>query len=92
MIHATTEKPMADTTITVRPICAIARDIRKAWGEKVYFGARPYLDAMGSISSITDMYGYDDAKSIVLYFLANASTFRGPQARALKLELKALVK
>ena len=54
---------MADTTITVRPICAIA-----------------------------DMYGYDDAKSIVLYFLANASTFRGPQARALKLELKALVK
>jgi hypothetical protein len=30
----------------------------------------------------------DSAKSIIVYFLANASTFRGPEAKGLKLELK----
>jgi hypothetical protein len=30
----------------------------------------------------------DSAKSIVLYFLANANTWRGEKARAIKVELK----
>ena len=37
-------------------------------------------------------YGYDSAKSVVLYFLANASTFRGPKAKELKAELKDVIK
>lgn len=79
------------TIDSVRPIHVIARDIRKAW-PKVYFGAVPYLDAMGSLHSIDDNFGYDDARSIVTYFLSNANTFRGPEAKALKDELKRLLK
>jgi hypothetical protein len=78
------------TETTPRPISVIAREIKKAW-KPVYYGAVPYLDAMLSLDSITDKYGADDAKGIVLYFLSNANAFRGPAAKALKAELKALV-
>ena len=74
-----------------RPISAIARDIRRAW-PNVNYAAAPYLDAMRSLNTPTDMYGADDARGIVLRFLYNASTFKGEQARALKTELKAMVK
>jgi hypothetical protein len=73
-----------------RPIYRIAADIRKAWGAKVNYAAKPYLDAMASLGSPADSYGADSAKSIVLYFLGNANSFRGPEAKALKAELKNL--
>lgn len=81
----------------LRPLSAIARDIRRAWVDKsgapaVHYSARPYLDALSSLSSITDSYYEDSALSIVLYFLANASTFRGPAAKALKDELRSHVR
>lgn len=72
-----------------RPIYQIAYDIRKVW-KKPYFGAVPYLDAMGSLNTINDKYGWDDARSIIAYFLGNAQTFRGEDAKRLKAELKAL--
>ena len=74
-----------------RPLYEIARDIRKDWGSKVYFGAKPYLDAMASLDSINDNYGLDSADSIVRYFLGNASTWRGETAKAIKKELKAMI-
>ena len=74
-----------------RPIYQIATEIRKDW-KPVYFGAAPYLDAMCSLREITDEYGHDSARSIVLYFLSNAATWRGPIARELKKELNDLVK
>ncbi len=74
-----------------RPLCDIAREIRKDW-KKPYFGAVPYLSAMGDLSSISDMYGADDARSIVLYFLSNASTYRGETARRVKKELNQMLK
>ena len=74
-----------------RPLYEIGREIRKEWNN-VYFGAVPYLDAMSSINKVEDeMYGQDTAESIVLYFLSNASTFRGEAAKRIKLELKAIV-
>jgi hypothetical protein len=72
-----------------RPINVIARDIKREWA-KVNYAAKPYLDAMLDLNSINDSYYHDNARSIVLYFLANASSFRGEKAKALKLELKAL--
>lgn len=78
------ELPMPDH----RLIHVIASDIRKEWGDKVYFGAKPYLEAMRQLSTLQDHYGQDDAKSIIVYFLGNASTFRGERARELKAELK----
>ena len=77
--------------MTTRPIYEIANDIGRNW-KNVYFGARPYLEAMYDLDSINDSYGFDDAKSVILYFLSNATTFRGDDARRLKAELKSLLK
>jgi len=74
-----------------RSISSIARDIKRVW-VKPYFGAKPYLDAMLSLNTINDTYIYDDAKTVIMYFLANASTFRGNDAKILKAELKELLK
>jgi hypothetical protein len=74
-----------------RPISEIAAEIRKCW-PNVNYAAKPYLDAMHSLTNITDDYGYDSGKSVVLYFLANAQTWKGPDARRIKTELKTLAK
>lgn len=75
-----------------RPLSIIASEIKKDWNETskngIYFGAKPYLSAMETLNSINDNYGMDSAKSIVLYFLANASTWKGETAKRIKLELK----
>jgi hypothetical protein len=73
----------------MRSISTIAREIRADW-TKPYFGAVPYLQAMHSLDSIDDNYYEDSGKSVVLYFLANANTWRGEKARAIKAELKKL--
>jgi len=74
-----------------RPISDIARDISRTW-PKPNFAAKPYLDAMRGLYSVHDAYGYDSGKSVVLYFLSNAATFKGEAAKALKAELKAALK
>ncbi len=79
-----------ETDTKHRSLATIAREIKQNW-VKPYFGAVPYLNAMMGLDQITDQYGADDAESIVLYFLSNASSFRGPIARILKAELKAIL-
>ena len=74
-----------------RPLHEIAREIRGDW-KNVNFAAKPYLDAMGELNAITDSYYQDSAKSVVLYFLSNASAWRGENAKRIKAELKALAK
>lgn len=74
-----------------RSLSVIARDIKRNW-PKVNYAAVPYLDAMFDLDKITDMYMSDSAKSIVLYFLGNASTWRGPAAKRIKTELNSLLK
>jgi len=69
-------------------IYQLAQLIRKDWGDKVHPAAKPYLQAMIEIINIEDKYGCDSAKSIVLYFLNNAGTWRGETAKAVKAELK----
>lgn len=76
---------------TARPVCEIAREIRRDW-KKVNFAAEPYLSAMSTLNSIQDSYGFDSGKSIVLYFLANASSWRGEVAKRVKAELKKMCK
>ena len=74
-----------------RQLNTIANEILNHW-KKPYYGAIPYLNAMQNLHTINDMYMYDDGKSIVRYFLANASNFKGEDAKRLKLELKSLLK
>ena len=64
----------------------IAKIIRTDW-KKPNYAAVPYLDAMSSLKSVNDDYYNDSGKSVVLYFLSNASTWRGPAAREIKKEL-----
>lgn len=84
------------SNITTRPLYEIASEIRKDWRATskngIYFGAVPYLDAMGTLDSINGSYGMDSAKSIVCYFLANAGTWKGETAKRVKAELKAMSK
>jgi len=72
-----------------RPLHDIAREIRADW-PKPNYAAKPYLDAMSDLSQITDHYYADSAQSVVLYFLSNASTWKGETARRIKAELRAL--
>jgi hypothetical protein len=77
--------------IMSRKIHEIAKDIRENWNP-VNYAAKPYLNAMFSLESVKDSFGYDSARSVILYFLSNASSFKGEDARRLKAELKALLK
>ena len=79
------------TSPSPRAINEIAREIRSTW-KNVYFGAVPYLDAMFSLEKITDKYIDDSGVSVVLYFLSNATTWRGEDARRIKAELNAILK
>jgi len=72
-----------------RPLHTIAEEITTNW-TKPNYAAVPYLDAMSALDKVTDNYGYDSGKSVVLYFLANAGTWRGEVARRVKKELKEL--
>lgn len=75
-----------------RSLQVIANEIKADWvaqGKATGFpAARPYRQAMQELKSMEDSYHADSVKSIVLYFLANASTWRGETARRIKAELK----
>lgn len=83
------EKPLAIQT--KRTISAIAKEIRRDW-KNVNYAAIPYLQAMYSMEHASDDYGADSGKSIILYFLSNASSWRGETAKRVKAELQALCK
>lgn len=74
----------------MRTIAEIAREIRATW-KNVSPYAQPYLDAMRYLSDKNSTYFYDDATSVVLYFLSNAASWRGEDARRIKKELRAVI-
>ncbi len=76
---------------TPRPLHSIARDILNHW-PRVNYAAKPYLAAMRELNGITDDYLFDSGRSIVAYFLSNATTWRGEDARRIKAELKGMLK
>jgi hypothetical protein len=80
-----------ETDLKTAPLYEIAGQIRKEW-PKVNFGAEPYLQAMETMGSHTENYGLDSGKSILAYFLSNASSFRGDHAKRIKAELKRRLK
>lgn len=90
--------------MTARPLSQIAREVRtsmlvQAQGYRTpktlaqaFPYAVPYLSAMLQLNSVDEDYGMDSGRSVVLYFLANAGSWKGPAAKALKAELNALAK
>jgi len=73
-------------------IYEIAEVIKRVWGQNINYAAKPYLSAMMSMNSVRDNYGQDDGRSIIAYFLSNASTFRGNEAKLIKAELNKRLK
>lgn len=76
-----------------RTLATIAREIAS---DPAYNACRwcaePYRSAMATLDTLADSYGADDARSIVLYLLANLGQWRGDTARAIKAELRAMLK
>jgi hypothetical protein len=72
-------------------VSEIAHAIAKDW-QNISPYAVDYLNAMKDIRSIKDSYYADSAHSVILYFLANAGTYRGENARTYKALLKDLLK
>jgi len=67
---------------------SICRTIRRNWPNMPACAAA-YFEPLASLESLQNDYGLDSGKSIALYFLSNASTWKGDVARAIKAELKA---
>ena len=74
-----------------RPIREIAKEIKSLW-HPVNYAAQPYLDSMLEMDNADDTVGADDGHGIILYFLNNASGFKGADAKRIKAELKSLLK
>jgi hypothetical protein len=75
------------TKLPKMPLYDISEVIQKNW-VPINFSAAPYVRAMSTLTSVKDNYYAESASSIILYFLSNASTFKGPVARLVKDELK----
>lgn len=73
------------------PLSQIADIIRREW-RPIYFAAQPYVAAMLQCPSVDSHYGVETGKDIVLRFLCNCATWRGPVARLVKAELQRRVR
>jgi hypothetical protein len=75
----------------------LVRYVWEDWGTKVNYAARPYLEAMTEMVNsgrdpVRDPYYADSAGQVVMYFLSNASSWRGETAKAVKAEMKRRLK
>ena len=96
-MNDTETKPEATANYNTLNLSDLARLIRRAWKTKevrpnVHPTAKPYLDALDTMDKITDNYVADPGSQIVAYFLGNATSWRGPVAKAVKAELKRRLK
>lgn len=77
----------------MRPLNEIASEIERECGDKAwYVYAEAYVTPMKSLSNISDRYYEDSAESIVMYALANLTSWRGEAARRIKAELNGMLK
>ena len=84
-------RPCPVAYVQPRKLYRIAAEIRVKWGAKISPYAMPYLLAMLHLEDINSKYYEDSASSIVSYFLANATGWRGEDARRIKAELRGML-
>jgi len=65
----------------------LAAIVRVDW-ENINHAARPYLDAMLRLDHVDDWIWQEQGRMICAYFLSNATTWRGHEARLVKAELR----
>lgn len=73
-----------------RPLYSIASDIKHNWPNMSYAAAH-YVSAMAELNDIGDKYYSGSAETVVRYFLSKATTWRGQEARRIKIELKTML-
>jgi hypothetical protein len=73
-----------------RPLYQIHDEIRRDW-KKVHYAAVPYLEAMRYLDKVTDSFMNESGRSVVTYFLSNASSWKGEVAKRVKAELRAML-
>lgn len=81
----------APVNYSEKNLSELASVVYRNW-PKVNFAAAPYLEALVSLDNIDDSYGADSGRSVVAYFLANASSWKGEVAKAVKKELNRRLK
>lgn len=81
---------MNDMIADMKAICRNQKNPTN-WRNKFAY-AVPYIDALRTLDSVNDNYGWDSGKSLVLYLLANLGTYRGEKAKEIKAILKAMTK
>jgi hypothetical protein len=74
-----------------RSLATIAQEINELWPDP-YFGALLYIIAMENMATTRDHYRTISGKAAIQLFLANASSWRGDDARRIKAELKHMLK
>lgn len=74
-----------------RSLSEIAAEIHADW-KALHGAAQPYMDALSEVRSARDRYGVETGSDMIQGFLNNAQTWRGPVARRVKAELKAILK
>ena len=84
-------KDIAKEALKEQTLSQLALIIQRDW-KNVSPYARPYLDAMLYLESISDKYGADSGDSVVSYFLSNARSYTGETAKLVKAELNRRVK
>lgn len=79
-----------DTHDELRPLCTIAREVLDSdtLGASTRHYARDALEGMLHLSTVHENYYSDSGRSVVAYALSNLKTWRGPDARRIKAELK----
>lgn len=79
--------------LAMRALNEIAQEIEWECGTKDwYVYAEAYVTPMKSLTSMSDTYFADSAESIVMYALANLTSWRGESARRIKAELNGMLK
>jgi hypothetical protein len=77
----------------MRSLREIAEDIERECSDKQwYYYAEAYVTPMKSLESLSERYYEDSAESIVMYALANLTSWRGDTARRIKAELNEMLK
>lgn len=69
----------------------IAADIRAHW-RPVHGSAEPYVAAMEKLDKVTNRYGANSAVAVLAYFQGAAATWKGPDAKRIKVEIETLLK
>jgi hypothetical protein len=79
--------------MTISNIASLAWADWKATSKSgVNYAAKPYLEAMLDCETMDSKYGCEDGRTQVAYFLSNATSYRGEQAKLIKAELNRRLK